>query len=50
MEALKRATRAKTVQRSIKLTPFGADFCRVCLPLDTDEMEDLSSEAQTSAD
>jgi hypothetical protein len=50
MEALKGATRAKTIQRSIKLTPFGADFCRVCLPLDTDEMEALSSEAEQSAD
>ena len=25
--------RAKTVQRSIELTPFGEDFCNVCLPL-----------------
>jgi 1-deoxyxylulose-5-phosphate synthase len=30
--AIKRASRAKTVQRSIHLTPFGADFCRsACL-------------------
>jgi hypothetical protein len=50
MEALKRTTRAKTIQRSIKLTPFGDDFCRMCLPLDTDEMETLSSETQPSAD
>jgi Abortive infection alpha len=42
MEALKRAPRAKNIQRSIHLTPFGEDFCRVCLPLDTEEMEDLS--------
>ena len=34
MEAIKETTRAKTVQRSIRLTPFGEDFCRVCLPLD----------------
>jgi hypothetical protein len=46
MEALKRATRAKTIQRSIHLTPFGEDFCRVCLPVETDEMEDLSEEAR----
>jgi hypothetical protein len=45
MDALKRATRAKTIQRSIHLTPFGEDFCRVCLPLDTEEMEDLSEPA-----
>ncbi len=35
MEAMKRTTRAKIVQRSILLTPFGEDFCEVCLPLDT---------------
>ncbi|MDQ6605901.1 MAG: DUF4393 domain-containing protein [Actinomycetota bacterium] len=34
MKAIKDTTRAKTVQRSIRLTPFGEDFCRVCLPLD----------------
>ncbi len=34
MKAIKETTRAKTVQRSVRLTPFGEDFCRVCLPLD----------------
>lgn len=34
MDAVRRATRAKTIQRSILLTPFGTDFCKVCLPLD----------------
>jgi hypothetical protein len=38
----------KTIQRSINLTPFGDDFCRVCLPLDTAEMEALSAEAADS--
>jgi Abortive infection alpha len=42
MEAMENAARAKTVQRSIQLTPFGRDFCDVCLPLDTAEMEALS--------
>lgn len=33
--AIKRAGRSpKTVHRSIHLTPFGQDFCAVCLPLD----------------
>jgi hypothetical protein len=32
------------MQRSIHLTPSGPDFCEVCLPLDTDEMEALSQE------
>jgi hypothetical protein len=34
--ALRKAGRAgRTVRRSIELTPFGEDFCQVCLPLDT---------------
>ncbi len=32
--AIKKTTRARSVQRSISLTPFGRDFCRACLPLD----------------
>jgi hypothetical protein len=31
--ALREAGRAKTVRRSIHLTPFGLDFCRAALPL-----------------
>jgi hypothetical protein len=31
---IKETPRAKTVHRSIRLTPFGRGFCRVCLPLD----------------
>jgi hypothetical protein len=42
LTAIKRASRAKTVRRSIKLTPFGEDFCRVCLPLDYAEVEALA--------
>jgi hypothetical protein len=42
LDAIKRASRAKTVQRSINLTPFGEDFCRVCLPLDYAEVEVLT--------
>lgn len=34
---LKETPRAKTVHRSIGLTPFGSDFCRVCLPLEVTE-------------
>jgi hypothetical protein len=33
IEAMRSGGRAKTVRRSISLTPFGEDFCRVCLPL-----------------
>jgi hypothetical protein len=31
-DALGRASRTRTVRRSIHLTPFGADFCALCLP------------------
>jgi hypothetical protein len=34
MDAIKRAGRARTVQRTIRLTEFGKDFCDVCLPVD----------------
>jgi hypothetical protein len=34
LDALKSASRAKTVQRSFRLTPFGRDFVEVCLPLE----------------
>jgi hypothetical protein len=32
LSTLKQTARAKSVHRSIRLTPFGADFCEVCLP------------------
>ena len=41
-EAMEEAGRGRTVRRSITLTPFGADFCRTCLPLDTVEIEALT--------
>jgi hypothetical protein len=37
--AMKRAGRAKTVHRSVRLTPFGSDFCDVVLPEATGEFE-----------
>jgi hypothetical protein len=42
LDAVKHAQRARTVQRSIRLTGFGEDFCRVCLPVDEDEIELVS--------
>jgi hypothetical protein len=33
IEAKRAGGRAKTIRRSIALTPFGEDFCRICLPL-----------------
>jgi abortive infection alpha-like protein len=42
LEALRRARRGKTVRRSIMLTPFGEDFCEICLPSGTAEIEALA--------
>jgi hypothetical protein len=40
VDAMKRAGRSpKTIHRSIHLTPFGEDFCRVCLPLNENGSE-----------
>jgi Abortive infection alpha len=40
-EAMEKAGRGKTVRRSIHLTAFGSDFCEVCLPMDTGEIDAL---------
>lgn len=38
VDAMREAGRtSRTVRRSIHLTPFGTDFCEICLPLDTPE-------------
>jgi hypothetical protein len=42
LAAIKQTTRAKTIHRSLRLTPFGQNFCDVCLPLDLDEVEELT--------
>ncbi len=39
LDVVRGASRARTVQRSIRLTSFGEDFCSVCLPRDEDELE-----------
>jgi hypothetical protein len=39
LEAVRAASRARTVHRSLRLTPFGHGFFDVCLPLDVDEIE-----------
>jgi hypothetical protein len=41
VEAMDDAGRARTVRRSIRLTPFGEDFCDICLPLNTAELDEL---------
>jgi hypothetical protein len=46
IEAMREAGRtARTVRRSIHLTPFGTDFCEVCLPLDPPERSDSGAGA-----
>lgn len=38
-QALKSAGHGTTVRRSVRLTPFGEQFCLACLPADTREFE-----------
>jgi hypothetical protein len=53
-EAIKRAGRVKTVHHTIEMTPFGRDFCEVCLPLDAlppaEAAEALLDDAQAAVD
>jgi hypothetical protein len=41
LEAVREAGRAHTLRRSVELTPFGKDFCELCLPFETAELEAL---------
>ena len=47
-EALQAAGRGRTVRRSIHLTPFGEDFCRVCL--DDPVVDQLPEPPESAAD
>lgn len=38
IDAIRTTGRARTVRRSIHLTPFGEDFCAVCLAIDATEV------------
>jgi len=50
LEAMKKGGRtARTIRRSIVLTPFGRDFCDVVLPLETTELEALDGNADEPA-
>jgi hypothetical protein len=51
LEALRKGGRtARTVRRSILLTPFGKDFCETVLPLDTAELDALGPRPETDAE
>lgn len=39
LQAVREASRARTIHRTIRLTEFGKGFCEVCLPLDEDEFQ-----------
>jgi hypothetical protein len=41
---------SRTVRRSILLTPFGRDFCSVCLPIGTAELDGLPHDAPETND
>jgi hypothetical protein len=41
LEAIHSTRYAKVVRRSIHLTPFGEDFCRMCLTADDQQLENL---------
>ena len=49
-EAMEKAGRGRTVRRSIRLTPFGSDFCDACLPLHTAELDQLPASGQGAGD
>jgi hypothetical protein len=46
LEAIDSVRQAKVVRRSIHLTPFGEDFCRVCLSGDGAVLEGLPAHAK----
>ncbi len=50
LEAMKSVRFAKIVRRSIHLTPFGEDFCKQCLALETAEMAALPGHAAPAED
>jgi hypothetical protein len=44
LEAIKSTGRAKTIQRTLRLTPFGEAFCAACLPGDFSEVKELTED------
>jgi hypothetical protein len=44
LEAIHSASRAKSQQRTLRLTPFGKDFCDTALPLETAEIDALAGD------
>ncbi len=48
LEAMDESGRSKTIRRSIHLTPFGNDFCAVCLPHEIHEEQGTERAAPPS--
>ena len=48
LAATKSVRMARVVRRSIHLTPFGEDFCNICLAIDTDPLDELPEHAEPS--
>lgn len=46
--ARRAAGRGRTVRRTIHLTPFGTDFCEMCLPIHTAELDALPGDQAVS--
>lgn len=47
LDAIKRTSRAKTIQRSLRLTAFGSEFCGVSFPAELDEVKELTAPPST---
>jgi len=45
-----RESRTRTIRRSIQLTAFGEDFCEICLPVNTEELEALPGPEEPPAE
>ncbi|HSO99725.1 MAG TPA: hypothetical protein VLP43_12295, partial [Solirubrobacteraceae bacterium] len=49
LEAIHSVRYAKVVRRSIHLTPFGEDFCRLCLAPEDRSLDDLPAHSTPSS-
>jgi hypothetical protein len=50
LEAIKSTARAKTIQRTLRLTSFGEAFCTACLPGEFSEVEDLTGDPRPAVE
>jgi hypothetical protein len=50
IDAVKQIGRARILRRSIRLTPFGADFCETVLPATTGEFEAIAPSSRATAE